>query len=294
MYARNARATPSSSAMERELGEPASTEAVSGIFSIGLFAMLLVPLILAAGTAWCCLRNKRDSSELQAVPDETDCEEALRPAGVSALSRQRSSASMTPVHFRKPPDWRSAMQPRRALITRVELDGVHSLPELHTVLRRAHRHVTEQQSDGSSAARLTPKESKHLAFAVEYRDASAKMVQVTAATDLKVLSAVKALYVSVSSRAPKREATTAAAAVAAAAAAATVAVEEEEAPDCDEEESDTASAISMVDLSLAGCCGVKSTCGGLAVTSDYVAQPARRKQRRKLQAAAAKPRPIGL
>ena len=116
----------------------------------------------------------------------------------------------------------------------------------------------------------------NVALAVEYRDAKAKLLQVTAATDLKDLATVKALYVTVSAVTHQRAASTARTAGPSRAVVSCGDIgqgsydglEEAEDNEDDEDLNDGASSV-LIDLSLAGCCGVRSTYGGLMVTSEY-------------------------
>lgn len=276
--------------MPASLAGSASDDAAASTvpFAVGMASLLILPLLIAATVAWCCCMRDKSTKDDELLPAPDDSEEAaLQPSEMLDDTRPRSSRlKSTPVHFRKA-DWRSCAS--RPLTVRIPLDGASSLPELHAVLRRAYRQASKQQQTAGSFTKesLTSNESqKNLAFAVTYRGAQGKPTQVTASTDLKELAAVKSLYVTVS--VPKRDVV-----AAEATAAATAALADEEAPNCDEEESDTASAVSMamVDLSLAGCCGVKSTCGGLAITSDYTAPTLHRKvhrTRRQRQPAASK------
>ena len=125
-------------------------------------------------------------------------------------------------------------------------------------------------------------------MAVEYRDAKAKLLQVTAATDIADLAVVKALYVTVSAKSRKKP--SGARALARELSEIKIACglagtgdyggledlegdEEqqlggEDAGDDDDDLDDGASSV-LVDLSLAGCCGVRSTHGGLTIQSDH-------------------------
>ena len=256
-------------------------------FAVGMGLLLIMPLLIATAGMW-CLYGRRRSNSTELLSTAEDHEESILQScellDQDSCMGSRPCASRTkttPVHFRKA-DWRGCAC--RPLTVRVSLDGANSLPELHAVLRRAYRQASKQGQPTAMTTSLTPKERKqNLAFAVEYRDARAKTVKVTTSTDLKDLSAVKSLCVTVNaSKSTEAEMSPATLAVAGAACAAA----DEEAPTCDQEESDTASAVSMamVDLSLAGCCGVKSTCGGLAVTSDYIAPAACAEQQRNRRA----------
>ena len=82
-------------------------------------------------------------------------------------------------------------------------------------------------------------------MAVEYHDAQENIVQVVQDADLRRLHGTKALYVAVTSARPAACGN---------------------ASSLDDDEESTA----LVDLSLSGCCGIKSTYGGLAITSSYL------------------------
>ena len=81
--------------------------------------------------------------------------------------------------------------------------------------------------------------------AVEYHDAQGNIVQVVKDADLRRINGTKALYVAVTSARP-----------AACGNASSLS---------DDDESTV-----LVDLSLSGCCGIKSTYGGLAIASSYL------------------------
>lgn len=242
---------------------------VPGLFALGLFVMLLLPLVFALCAASFCFRqayggkhaagSKACTSEMLS-PEESDSEEAaLHPSRrdsdssfLEQIHSRRPSNRLTPVIYRNATGWCSCA--RRPLTSKVALEHVNSLPELHEVLKLAYSHASgrEQGAAGQS-----------LNLTVEYRNAHAKLVRLSRETDLKELSGVKALYV-----------TTKAIPLADSGSVAASNTDVDRGNTSEEEDCDNLSIVSsdaassvvtLVDLSLAGCCGVQSNCGGLVI-----------------------------
>ena len=254
---------------------------VPGLFAVGMAAMLLVPLLLALCIAWFCSRDayrgalRRNRSRICAVGDLTEPgdsegeEDALRPSrrdswdvSPSLSQYQRSSAKFTPVYFRQANDWCSCT--RRPLTSKIALDSIHSLPELHEALRRARKEIYAEQHRG--ARECAAERDSAGEWIIEYRNAHAKLVRVTKETDLKELSVVKALYVT--TKAPPLT-TGPSASSSGAIPGATNADRPNDDDDDDASlvSSEAASSV-LIDLSLAGCCGVQSTSGGLVISGQ--------------------------
>ena len=114
---------------------------------------------------------------------------------------------------------------------------------------------------------------------IDFRDARGRLQRVTRETDLRELTSVKALYV-----------TTKALLASDGSAAGCSEADGDDGDALDDNvslaSSDAASSV-LVDLSLAGCCGVQSTCGGLVIQSDprafAEAERARSKGKRRSQ-----------
>ena len=134
--------------------------------------------------------------------------------------------------------------------------------ELHVVVHRAYRRASKQQGAVESRA-IAPKGP--LAMVIEFRDNGARLVQVTATTELKELSAAKALYVTVSAASLPAQGVGGAEHGGGSDRAATSSDAEELIDD--------GTSLVLVELSLAGCCGVQSTHGGLVLASNYLGQP---------------------
>ena len=254
---------------------------VPGLFAVGMAAMLLVPLLLALCIAWFCSRDAyrgglhRNRSRISAAGDLTEPgdsegeEDALRPSrrdswdvSPSRSQYQRSSTKFTPVYFRQANDWCSCT--RRPLTSKVALDSIHSLPELHDALRRAREQIYAEQYHGareSAAERGSAGE-----WIIEYRNAHAKLVRVTKETDLRELSVVKALYVTTKAP-PSTTGPSASSSGAIAGSANADRPNDDDDDDASLVSSEAASSV-LIDLSLAGCCGVQSTSGGLVINGQ--------------------------
>jgi hypothetical protein len=134
------------------------------------------------------------------------------------------------------------------------------------MLRQAHRRAEQRENkrQGMSARKAVTLNDEPLAMAVEYRDASGALEQVTTRTDLAQLSAARELFVTLS---PLSHGGWGDAVVTG-----------------DDEMDDS---FDLVDLSLAGCCGVQSTYGGLIVSSSYVSATQSSREQRSPRARAA-------
>lgn len=282
-----------------------------GVFAVGMAAMLILPLLFAVCTAWCCFRSRshandslsgkqqQSSCELRAGsdssdgeeaalwPDRSDDEEQMPETPNQPWRRGAADMALTSVYFRKA-DWCGCA--RRPLMARIKLGqpsslkvsaallGSHTsklslliplisnaLQELYSTLHQAHRQATLKKDGGSMGE---SRDDGSFNMTVEYRDKRGQLAQVTSAAHLKDLVRIKALYVTISvaplivcdqSSIPlsDRDSVTRG--------CKTPQAPSETNQSSDDEQLDNSSDV-LIDLSLAGCCGVQSTLGGLTVT----------------------------
>mmetsp|Transcript_1346 Transcript_1346/g.3804 ORF Transcript_1346/g.3804 Transcript_1346/m.3804 type:complete len:305 (+) Transcript_1346:180-1094(+) len=286
------------------------------LFAIGMAIMLLTPLLLAVCIAWCRFRSchytstltragasaHQQSKLLPELPkaatktwrrvkcsragspassiatDSEDEEQALqpkrpgrrvarraeeRPSSVAktltSKMRRHGSAAMpfewnhlTTIHFRRS-DW--AVQRRKPLSTKAGLHNISTLPELHRALHRSLHRAT-----GDELVAPLSSLTSSLPLTVEHRDKRGKL-QLLGEGDIAKLSDLDTLYVTISISSP--------------------AAGDDKDSDCDDNGSEV-----LVDLSLSGCCGIRSTYGGLVVTGCAGSSSSPQREKRNEQGGA--------
>ena len=253
---------------------------IPGLFAIGVAAMLLPPIFLALCAAWLCSqdrrirRSKAKIAEQEQGDDDSEGEEdALQPSRRDSWDNtsNQGQGQRRPVYFRQAEELCSCTH--KPLVTKLALDHVHSVAELHDILHQAYEQLcARQRHDGITYRRG---QEGTTTMVVEYRNTHARLVRVSKQTDLRnVLSNVKALYVTMAARALDSSGSS----HSIGGLNCTVDVYRTASTDGDDDDengsmvSDAASSV-LVDLSLAGCCGVQSTCGGLVITGSVQSEP---------------------
>jgi len=272
------------------------------VFVTGLATLLGLPLLGGLCVAWCCCRyhlgadGRRRRRELrgafvEALPtsegeddDPESCTSTSEEVAKECASRMSGAAAMpssvrsenpedlrepmcrqniasqlsvtvpklTKVCFRKA-DWRSRQ--RRPIVLELALEHVRTVTDLSLRLRHAHR-----QRVGSHNASCVGSEDDTDgdlgAITIECQHWDGQMAEIIPGMDLDGLSEVRALFVTTNlSQAvllPRGGAVVPAAS-----------------PLDDDQQSEA-----LVDFSLAGCCGVQSTGGGLRITSSVIVSDA--------------------
>ena len=278
--------------------------------AVGMGLMLSVPLLLALTVASCwrrcqkqlaarrwsrkdlCHRPAARWSECREDPSDDDDDEPVTPrrllrrdredlasSDVEEVTPRRQLASrpgrmsrrgagercasteqeLTKVFFRSS-DWSSrGCQPR---MTELSLQGVTSVQELCARLKDA--------LGGASGSAPHGVQVEGLALCIEYQNGMGEMVQLTRGAEMDVLDGVRSLYVttnraksllpdSTSNATPMSRCSSSQPLVAA----------------------DDDDGAMLLDTCLSGCCGVKSTCGGIEVASSAVARKQSRSERHK-------------
>ena len=241
---------------------PSEPDGIPRLFAVGMAAILLVPLFLALSAAWYHSQQTPGRPKVSDGNDDSE-EDALQTSRRDSWDHtpSRGAGTLARVYFRQAGECCSCMN--KPLVVKVALDPELSLGELHATLHRAYEQVCVEHSS-SGRAHSVP------ALVVEYRNVHATLVRVTKQTGLRDLADnVKALYVSI--RPPPLCNSS----------GSTCGLDSvgclydtdglDGGTDDDDKSSlvsDTASSV-LVDMSLAGCCGVQSTCGGLVITASF-------------------------
>uniref|UniRef100_A0A7S0J8J8 Uncharacterized protein n=1 Tax=Calcidiscus leptoporus TaxID=127549 RepID=A0A7S0J8J8_9EUKA len=269
------------------------------IFGVGFGTMLTLPLLVAMCLSCYRRRRRRWNSLLlpcwsanrhsacqEMVPtsdgEDDDGESRVRRerrrqrdsraktplASALASARSACSTGLTKVYFRES-DWCSRV--RKPIIIELPIDGVHSVQELCTVLRHAHRTVIGGQGPGAAEAAADT-----IAMTIEYQDPNGRMVQVAANSNMQLLAQIGALYVT-TNNAPTAFLSSTGTHLAAT-----------PLDQAAQQKSSAGESQGLVEVSLAGCCGVQSTYGGLRVTSNtcHADRTGPRQDRRGLSRAA--------
>jgi len=170
------------------------------------------------------------------------------PAAIALPFRSKRvlpDTRLTTVCFRKG-DWHGRLQ--KPFVMGIRLDDVHSVPELCLSIRDAYEQAWERsQSEG---------ECDLCAITIEYQLHDGPMIQLTADTPMPDLEAVDTLFVTTNISHVAVLSPDGGSLHQPSVSTPTMAV-----PPPEEQGS------MLVDMSLAGCCGVQSSCGGLRITS---------------------------
>lgn len=190
-------------------------------------------------------------------------------------------SNLTRIYFRAADEAFSSSQ--RRLSCKLPLQHIRSLPQLYNAL---HHKFSQLRTNDSFQPNAEPDSVK---LVVEYRDSHSQLTRVTQEMNLKDLALVKALYVTVHP-ASSRTGTAFDASIDACSLNESIQIADD-APAHDDDDSsslvsDAASSV-LVDHSLAGCCGIKSTSGGLVITSYTTPASSDRQQRRRAKCTSA-------